>query len=217
MKSKSRSRLCMQIHVVINIRSATNISECFCSLEKVNIRRWRGQAKAITLKSYPTELSLTVLICLMGTLESTLLALAMEWGNLMAWSIQLDIKLLVAVYAETAWPGKGIGDHSHGWGSLMTLVKGPKLNLPWTNENGHQESTDMQQISKMSSKCYWSNCHCCWPIYVFVGASEDQPGSKSGGEKVIPTTQNMATMIEGIMTSNQEVVAVNVTTIKSTD
>ena len=24
----------------------------------------------------------------------------------------------------------------------MTLVKGPKLNLPWTNENGHQESTN---------------------------------------------------------------------------
>ena len=24
----------------------------------------------------------------------------------------------------------------------MTLVKGPKLNLPWTNQNGHQESTN---------------------------------------------------------------------------
>ena len=23
----------------------------------------------------------------------------------------------------------------------MTLVKGPMLNLPWINENGHQEST----------------------------------------------------------------------------
>ena len=50
-----------------------------------------------------------------------------------------------------------------------------------------------------------------------MGASEDQPGSKSSVEKVIPTTQSMATMNEGIMTSNQEVVAVNVTAIKSTD
>ena len=35
----------------------------------------------------------------MGTLESTMVALAMEWGNLMAWSIRLDIKLFAIVYA----------------------------------------------------------------------------------------------------------------------
>ena len=28
-----------------------------------------------------------------------------------------------------------------GGAMLMTLVKGPMLNLPWINENGHQEST----------------------------------------------------------------------------
>ncbi|KAK7837842.1 regulator of telomere elongation helicase 1 like protein [Quercus suber] len=62
---------------------------------------WSGLVilQAITLKSYPAELSLTVLICLMGTLESTMVALAMEWGNLMAWSIHLDIKLFAIVYA----------------------------------------------------------------------------------------------------------------------
>ena len=55
-------------------------------------------------------------------------------------------------------------------------------------------------------------------LYIYgCGASEGQPGSKSSVEKVIPTTQSMATMNEGIMTSNQEVVAVNVTAIKSTD
>ena len=50
------------------------------------------------LKSYLAELFLTVLICLMGTLESSILAVAMEWGNPTAWSIHLDSKLLAAVY-----------------------------------------------------------------------------------------------------------------------
>ncbi|KAF3960252.1 hypothetical protein CMV_015018 [Castanea mollissima] len=55
--------------------------------------------QAITLKSYPAELSLTVLICLMGSLESTILALAIEWGNPTAWSIHFDIKLLATIYS----------------------------------------------------------------------------------------------------------------------
>lgn len=50
------------------------------------------------------------------------------------------------------------------------------------------------------------------------GKSQDQPaGSKSGGEKVRPTAQNMATMNEGIMTSNQVVMAINVTSTKFLD
>jgi hypothetical protein len=35
----------------------------------------------------------------MGTLESAIAALAMEWGNPTAWSIHFDIKLLAAVYS----------------------------------------------------------------------------------------------------------------------
>ena len=35
----------------------------------------------------------------MGTLESSILALAMEWGNSTAWSIHFDVKLLAAVYS----------------------------------------------------------------------------------------------------------------------
>lgn len=53
-------------------------------------------------------------------------------------------------------------------------------------------------------------------LYMVVGQARVNQ-SKSSVEKVIPTTQSMATMNEGIMTSNQEVVAVNVTAIKSTD
>jgi hypothetical protein len=35
----------------------------------------------------------------MGTLESSIAALALEWGNPTAWSIHFDIKLFAAVYS----------------------------------------------------------------------------------------------------------------------
>lgn len=54
--------------------------------------------QAITLKSYPVELSLTAYICFMGSIESTIVALFIERGNPAAWAIQLDSKLLAAVY-----------------------------------------------------------------------------------------------------------------------
>ncbi|CAM8927344.1 unnamed protein product [Rhodiola kirilowii] len=64
---------------------------CFC---------WAGFMilQAITLKTYPVELSLTAWICFMGTAEGALLALVMERGHRAAWAIHLDAKLLAAVY-----------------------------------------------------------------------------------------------------------------------
>ncbi|KAK4579080.1 hypothetical protein RGQ29_028951, partial [Quercus rubra] len=64
----------------------------FCQSGYVNLQ-------AITLKSYPAELSLAALISLMGTLESTIVALAMEWTIVRAWSMHLDIMLIAVVYA----------------------------------------------------------------------------------------------------------------------
>ncbi|OMO96960.1 Drug/metabolite transporter [Corchorus olitorius] len=55
--------------------------------------------QAITLKSYPAELSLTALICLVGTIEGSVVALAMEGFNSAVWSIHLDAKLLAAAYS----------------------------------------------------------------------------------------------------------------------
>ncbi|KAK4836526.1 hypothetical protein QYF36_024325 [Acer negundo] len=55
--------------------------------------------QANTLKSYPTDLSLTALICLMGAIESTVFALFMEHGNSSAWAIKFDYALLAAVYS----------------------------------------------------------------------------------------------------------------------
>ncbi|KAE8719092.1 WAT1-related protein [Hibiscus syriacus] len=54
--------------------------------------------QAITLKTYPAELSLTVWICLMGTLEGTVAALIMEKGNAAIWALKWDTKLLTVAY-----------------------------------------------------------------------------------------------------------------------
>ena len=51
------------------------------------------------LKSYPVGLSLTVLVSLVGVVEGSVIALAMEWNNPAAWSIHFDFQLLAILYA----------------------------------------------------------------------------------------------------------------------
>jgi drug/metabolite transporter (DMT)-like permease len=55
--------------------------------------------QAITLKTYPAELSLTAWICLLGSIEGTAVALVMERGNAAVWAINWDVKLLAALYS----------------------------------------------------------------------------------------------------------------------
>ncbi|KAE8719093.1 WAT1-related protein [Hibiscus syriacus] len=55
--------------------------------------------QAVTFKTYPAELSLTAWICLMGTLEGTVVALVMEKGNAAIWAPKWDTKLLTAAYS----------------------------------------------------------------------------------------------------------------------
>lgn len=55
--------------------------------------------QAITLKTYPVELSLTAWICLLGTLQGTAVALVMEKGKSSVWAIGWDANLLAAVYS----------------------------------------------------------------------------------------------------------------------
>lgn len=63
-------------------------------LNRVNIL-----LQAITMKTYPAELSLTVWICFLGTVEGTVAALIMERGKASIWSINWDAKLMAAVYS----------------------------------------------------------------------------------------------------------------------
>ncbi|KAF2292799.1 hypothetical protein GH714_029051 [Hevea brasiliensis] len=64
-------------------------------LEKVNLRKLHSQAKtlgtlltvAIKLKTYPVELSLTALICLMATIEGSIFAVIVERGNRLVYKL----------------------------------------------------------------------------------------------------------------------------------
>lgn len=61
--------------------------------------------QAITLKTYPAELSLTAWICLFGTIEGSIAALIMERGNYAVWSLSWDTKLAAAVYSGVVCSG----------------------------------------------------------------------------------------------------------------
>ena len=54
--------------------------------------------QAMILKSYPAKLSLAALMCIMGTVESTILTFAVERANTAVWSVYFDVRLLAAVY-----------------------------------------------------------------------------------------------------------------------
>lgn len=60
--------------------------------------------QSFTLKKYPAELSLTVLICLMGTVEGAAVSLVME-RNMSAWKIGWDSKLFAAAYSGVVCSG----------------------------------------------------------------------------------------------------------------
>lgn len=55
--------------------------------------------QAITLRTYPAELSLTAWICLLGTTEGAIVAMVMERGKTAVWAINWDSKFLAAVYS----------------------------------------------------------------------------------------------------------------------
>ncbi|XP_035832512.1 WAT1-related protein At2g39510 isoform X2 [Helianthus annuus] len=55
--------------------------------------------QALTLKSYPAELSFATLVCMIGALEGSLLVVVAERANASVWSINWDIKLLAEIYS----------------------------------------------------------------------------------------------------------------------
>ncbi|XP_022742004.1 WAT1-related protein At2g37460-like [Durio zibethinus] len=63
--------------------------------------------QAITMETYPAELSLTVWICLLGTVEGTIAALIMEKGNAAIWAIKWDTKLISVAYSGIVCSGLG--------------------------------------------------------------------------------------------------------------
>ncbi|XP_020698657.1 WAT1-related protein At4g08290-like [Dendrobium catenatum] len=58
-----------------------------------------------TLKSFPTELTLTALICLVGAVMSAVVALVLEDGSASPWIIGWDRRLFLAIYSGITCTG----------------------------------------------------------------------------------------------------------------
>ncbi|OMO96959.1 Drug/metabolite transporter [Corchorus olitorius] len=101
----------LQFNDCIKFKVDMTWEEILCRLEKVN---------AFTLKSYPAELSLTTLVCLMGTIEGAIVALVIEGNNAAAWSIHWDSKLFAAVYSGVVCSGI-----AYYIGAVVIQAKGP--------------------------------------------------------------------------------------------
>ncbi|KAF8021979.1 hypothetical protein BT93_G2189 [Corymbia citriodora subsp. variegata] len=86
---------------------------CFCWASFVILQ-------AITLKSYPAELTLSALICATGTFLGAVFAFAMERSNFAAWSLQFDVRLLAVVYSGIVCSGAGY--YIQG---VVMQIKGP--------------------------------------------------------------------------------------------
>ncbi|KAL8218170.1 hypothetical protein R6Q57_021543 [Mikania cordata] len=65
---------------------------CFCWATFVIVQ-------AVALKSYPAELSLSALVCMIGSLEGSVLAVVAERANASIWSVNWDIKLYAVIYS----------------------------------------------------------------------------------------------------------------------
>jgi drug/metabolite transporter (DMT)-like permease len=59
-----------------------------------------------------------------------------------------------------------------GGAMLMTLVKGPMMNLPWTNGNGHHESTGAANKQDPIKGAVMILAGCvCWSAFVILQVS----------------------------------------------
>ncbi|CAL0299614.1 unnamed protein product [Lupinus luteus] len=76
--------------------------------------------QSITLDAYPAELSLTSLICLLGSIEGAVVAMIMERGNSSVWFVKWDIKLVAIIYSGIV--GSGLAYYVQG---VVMQTKGP--------------------------------------------------------------------------------------------
>ncbi|KAL9999135.1 putative EamA domain-containing protein [Helianthus debilis subsp. tardiflorus] len=76
--------------------------------------------QAVTLKSYPAQLSLTSLICMMGALQGTVTTLVIERARRDIWSINWDAKLFATLYSGIVRSGA-----SYYVSGLIMKIKGP--------------------------------------------------------------------------------------------
>ncbi|XWS56550.1 hypothetical protein CRYUN_Cryun09bG0095000 [Craigia yunnanensis] len=169
--------------------------------------------QAITLKSYPAELSLTTLICLMGTIEGAIVALVMEKGNAAAWSIHWDSKLLAAVYSGIICSGV-----AYYVGAMVIQAKGPVFFAAFN-------PLTMVIVAIMSSFIFSEIMYLGRVIGAIVivlglylvlwGKSKDQLSSDSNAAP--SSGEQMAATSETAGTSNQDFVLLDVSRVAAAD
>ncbi|KAK1415590.1 hypothetical protein QVD17_31373 [Tagetes erecta] len=76
--------------------------------------------QAITLRTYPAELSLTTLICASGALQGGIVTVIAERGNNEAWRLHMDAGLVTMVYGGVIC--SGLGYYLSG---IIMKAKGP--------------------------------------------------------------------------------------------
>ncbi|KAJ9175678.1 hypothetical protein P3X46_014211 [Hevea brasiliensis] len=170
--------------------------------------------QAITLKTYPAELSLTVLICLVGTIEGSIFALIMEKGNPSAWSIHFDSRLLAAVYGGVIC--SGVAYYVQG---LAMKSKGPvfvtafsPLSMVIVTILGSFVLSEIVYLGRVIG----ASAIVIGLYLVLWGKSKDQSPLTSTNDKVAATASEMDTINESLETSNQEFVAIDVIKVKPT-
>ncbi|OMO58909.1 Drug/metabolite transporter [Corchorus capsularis] len=176
--------------------------------------------QAFTLKSYPAELSLTTLVCLMGTIEGAIVALVIEGNNAAAWSIHWDSKLFAAVYSGVVCSGI-----AYYIGAVVIQAKGPVFYAAFN-------PLTMVIVAIMSSFIFSEIMFLgrvigaiviVFGLYLVLWAkSKDQQIKSSDSDvdsnnKAAPSVEQMATINETSRTSNQDFVLLDVRRVTLVD
>ncbi|XP_050209194.1 WAT1-related protein At2g39510 [Mercurialis annua] len=173
--------------------------------------------QAITLKTYPAELSLTALICLMGAIEGSVVALIMERGNPSAWAIHFDSKLLACVYSGIIC--SGVAYYVQG---LIMKIKGPVFVTSFSPLS--MIIVTILGSFVLSEILYTGRAIGALVIVIGLymvlwGKNKDQSSSSlNNDEKAAEeTTIEMDTINERIEISNQEFVAIDLHKVRPTN
>nr|TKS17695.1 hypothetical protein D5086_0000010660 [Populus alba] len=161
--------------------------------------------QAMILKSYPAKLSLAALMCIMGTVESTILTFAVERANTAVWSVYFDVRLLAAVYGGIL---SGLAYYIFG---LLVKERGPVF-------MSASNPLSLVMVAILGSFIFKEKFYLGRAIGTIViilglylvlwGKSKDQTTTSNGGSGT-PSEQT-ASAVGNLQASNHDLVASNV-------
>ncbi|XP_011023643.1 PREDICTED: WAT1-related protein At5g13670-like [Populus euphratica] len=161
--------------------------------------------QAMILKSYPAKLSLAAFMCIMGTVESTILTFAVERANTAVWSVYFDVRLLAAVYGGIL---SGLAYYIFG---LLVKERGPVF-------MSASNPLSLVMVAILGSFIFKEKFYLGRAIGAIViilglylvlwGKSKDQTTTSNGGSGT--TYDQIASAVGNLQASNHDLVASNV-------